>query len=101
MVFPSTDQRRVDWHWRSQMVSLQETELAEMNWETGDLLYIPVFIGPADSGHWIALVVDRRSSDGTGIVTFADRHFANKEIQFESSFVASWGIRLKINEAMM
>jgi hypothetical protein len=33
--------------------------------------------------------------------SFIFKTIENKEIQFESSFVASLGIRLKINEAMM
>jgi hypothetical protein len=38
---------------------LQATRLSESSWETSPLIFLPIFLGPHDSGHWTSLIADR------------------------------------------
>jgi hypothetical protein len=50
---------------------LRETALGDDDWERANIIFVPIFLGPEDSGHWAALVIDRRNL-ASGLFSFAD-----------------------------
>jgi hypothetical protein len=50
---------------------LRKTNLGDKNWHQAATVFVPIFLGPEDCGHWTALVIDRRHHQD-GIFSFAD-----------------------------
>lgn len=48
------------------------TGSAQEEWVTSPLIFVPLFLGESDRGHWMGMIVDRRLGDGTTRILFGD-----------------------------